>query len=123
MCLLTRFCRKIERVAEFVVKIGCGIHSWSTLIPALVGVDFVGEFSAGEEAPSGYKKWIALFWFARFLDRSASGQLQYLQVVWPLALPESTQYSQTLKIANLSEIISDPGYPTYQNFRFPDNFV
>jgi MFS family permease len=43
-----------------------------------------------EEKPTGYGKWILLFWCARFFDRSGAGQMQYLQTVQkmpPVAWP------------------------------------
>jgi MFS family permease len=43
-----------------------------------------------EEKPTGYLKWILLFWLARFFDRSGAGQMQYLQTVQkmpPVAWP------------------------------------
>merc|ERR1719502_1640704 len=46
--------------------------------------------AATEVKETGYKKWILLFWLARFFDRSGAGQMQYLQVVQkvpPVAWP------------------------------------
>jgi MFS family permease len=47
--------------------------------------------AAGEEKkPTGFFRWILVFWLARFFDRSGAGQLQYLQVVQkvpPVAWP------------------------------------
>jgi MFS family permease len=39
------------------------------------------QSAAAGEPPSGYGKFILLFWLARFFDRSGAGQMQYLQTV------------------------------------------
>merc|ERR1711924_294335 len=52
-----------------------------------------------EDQPKGYAKWIALFFVARFFDRSGFGYMQYLQTVLKMP-PVAWQELQNVSVFN-----------------------